>query len=172
MCFTPLTRVLFGASIQHWMKQTNPESMLVPGDVGVVSYAGVAEHVGGPLRHQDFDLVYRATELQEAQVEAWRKPGAAAPLVRQNVLKGGNRKPVKFRTSCYRYHVPVVNVSNASKFQKIMKCPTLHGYSLYSKHLLHSNCTGTVFVLFVPFGGFLMTHMFKRVKQNKMKAWH
>lgn len=59
----------------------------VPGHVGVVSYAGVTEHVGGPLGHQDFDLVYRAAELQVAQVESWGQPVSAAPLVRQNVLE-------------------------------------------------------------------------------------
>lgn len=59
----------------------------VPGDVGVVSYAAVTEHVGGPLGHQDSDLVYRAAELQEAQVEARGQPVGAAPLVRQDVLE-------------------------------------------------------------------------------------
>ena len=63
----------------------------VPGDVGVVSDAGVTEHVGGPLGHQDLDLVYGAAELQEAQVEAWGEPVSAAPLVRQNILEDGHR---------------------------------------------------------------------------------
>lgn len=68
----------------------------VPGDVGVVSYAGVTEHVGGPLGHQDFDLVYRAAELQEAQVETRGQPVSAAPLVRQNVLEAKDREKESF----------------------------------------------------------------------------
>lgn len=36
---------------------------VVPGDVGIVSYASVTQHVGGPLGHQHFDLVHRAAEL-------------------------------------------------------------------------------------------------------------
>lgn len=51
----------------------------------------MTEHVGGPLRHQDLDLVYRAAELQEAQVQARCQPVSAAPLVRQNILKDGHR---------------------------------------------------------------------------------
>lgn len=51
----------------------------------------MAEHVGGPLGHQDLDLVHGAAELQVAQVESGGEPVGAAPLVRQNVLKGRNR---------------------------------------------------------------------------------
>lgn len=75
----------------HSMQLLFSTEVSLPGHVGVVSYAGVAEHVGGPLGHQDLDLVHGAAELQVAQVESRGEPVGAAPLVRQNVLKGRNR---------------------------------------------------------------------------------
>jgi len=59
----------------------------------------VAEHVGGSLGHQDFDLVHGAAELQVAQVEAGGQAVGAAPLVRQDVLQ------THTRTRCFNNSV-------------------------------------------------------------------
>lgn len=66
--------------------------MYEPGHIGVVPDTGVAEHVGGPLGDQDFDLVHRAAELQVAQVESRNQTVVAAALVRQDVLQNQDRE--------------------------------------------------------------------------------
>lgn len=69
-----------------------------PGHVGVVPDPGVAQHVGGPLGHQNFDLVHWAAELQVAQVEAGGEAVGTAPLVRQDVLQGQEEAKEKNKT--------------------------------------------------------------------------
>lgn len=59
----------------------------LPGHVGVVSDAAVAEHIGGLLGDQDPDLVHRAAELQVAQVETRGELFSTVPVERHQVLQ-------------------------------------------------------------------------------------
>lgn len=61
-----------------------------PGHVCVVSDPGVAKQVGQPLWHQDSDLLHRAPQLEDANVQTRLGPLSTVPVEGQLLL--GNKE--------------------------------------------------------------------------------
>lgn len=59
---------------------------LLPRHIGVVADAAVTKHVWGRLGDQDPDLVYRATELQVAQIQTRAELFSTVLVERHQVL--------------------------------------------------------------------------------------
>lgn len=58
----------------------------IPGDMAVVSYFDMAEHIGDFLRNQNSDLLHRAGKLHITQIESWREHLPTALMIGKLLL--------------------------------------------------------------------------------------